>query len=83
MRWKSCSEFFRKPGHTGTIPGIPGLQDTRRQTASFHCIGEELKGQQGRRLPQQEGQPGSASDLPCDLEQVLSMTSSAHSQADV
>lgn len=62
----------------------------------FHRLGEELKcvwrlgvyfplaqwGQQGRLPPQQEGQPGSSSDTPCALEQVLSVTISAHSRAE-
>lgn len=60
----------------------------------FHCFGEELKGggcwhfllaqcgRQGGLLPQQGSQPASSSDLPCDPEQVLSWTLSAHSWAE-
>lgn len=58
---------------------------------SFHCLREKLKvGEagalvfaqwepQGRQLSPQEGQSGS-SDWLCGPEQVLSLTSSAHSQ---
>lgn len=59
---------------------------------SFHCLRERLKvGEagalvfaqrepQGRQLSLQEGQSRSSSDWLCDPEQVLSLTSSAHSQ---